>query len=746
ANVDSVYALRDEFVTKRGLSAAPLRDAAVEAYMKETLTQLDSLAQHSELQSGASLGRVCYERGRLLSVCPGQEAQAEQYLGRASKFNIPGAWTLLGECLYNRGDLAGATTCFNRTLTSGEDKVALRNLSMLMRAMPATTPQQRENNINKGVEYARRAVKQDPADGRSWMVLGNALLSAFFAVHANTTTLQACRAAYARAEQDKNASVLPELHYSKFQVWWYEEQYSAALASIRTACLLEPSWQECRAKLQHSTTFLRSLVAMVAKHGQLNPKRVSNISKSIKSIHLGPYERGGTALTNDVQPQLVTFQQLKPGTNTDKIVQGIVASTLVPESGIPFVMCLVDAEGTCLPVTVYNWAPGSEVKIGDAVAVLAPVLRIQILERACLNDSVELPNGETLDLKQQEIRPSANEDYLEMPTLKNLNVEADEKEALEGTSSRRKSTSKSEFGAVKLKADDASKSDGVTVVENKNSNEESACDRTKSDDANDSKCSEVIDESSAMSCDDQPCVEAEITRKDTTPLKSIKGNTLASVSPGSSESRKRTSAGRRLPADGSSGKANLKNLNKLSKTDGSKKTNDGTPSKTAAYLPSSSDKKTQIAAENKNKSSSTVSSASRNITSRINATETRAKISPKKQTKNDAKIQAPTNSLVNKNLGISGNRGTNSDRSGKPIRSGAGTSNNSSNVASNNRITGRAKPGRGKSATETSEEPSAKIELRNIRVVAPVMLVVNKRQVTSGQVAASYIVSQNKPE
>ena len=72
----------------------------------------------SDLQTGVSLGKVCYERGRLLTLCPSMETQAEQFLGRASKFNIPGAWTLLGESLYGRGDLPGAATCFNRALSA----------------------------------------------------------------------------------------------------------------------------------------------------------------------------------------------------------------------------------------------------------------------------------------------------------------------------------------------------------------------------------------------------------------------------------------------------------------------------------------------------------------------------------------------------------------------------------------------------------------------------------------------------
>ena len=41
--------------------------------------------------------------------------------------------------------------------------------------------------------------------------------------------------------------------------------------------------------------------------------------------------------------------------------------------------CLVDEEGTCIPVNVYNIAQGSGVKIGDSVAIAEPfVQRISV--------------------------------------------------------------------------------------------------------------------------------------------------------------------------------------------------------------------------------------------------------------------------------------------------------------------------------------------------------------------------------
>ena len=49
-------------------------------------------------------------------------------------------------------------------------------------------------------------------------------------------------------------------------------------------------------------------------------------------------------------------------------------------------------------------------------------------------------------------------------------------------------------------------------------------------------------------------------------------------------------------------------------------------------------------------------------------------------------------------------------------------------------------------ARDSGDSGYEELLLRSVRVVAPVMLVVNKRPVTTAQVATSFIVSQNKPE
>lgn len=81
----------------------------------------------------------------------------------------------------------------------GKNKVSLRNLSMVLRQEPTSTTEQRAQNIQQGVEYAKDSVSLDTTDGTSWAILGNAYLSSFFTLAQSPNTLRLCMSAYAQA-------------------------------------------------------------------------------------------------------------------------------------------------------------------------------------------------------------------------------------------------------------------------------------------------------------------------------------------------------------------------------------------------------------------------------------------------------------------------------------------------------------------------------------------------------------------
>lgn len=70
---------------------------------------------------------------------------------------------------------------------------------MLARQEIPKDPEERIQNIEKGLNYAKEAVQLDPQDGLSWSILGNAHLSAFFGIQQSPKILKQCLSAYTQA-------------------------------------------------------------------------------------------------------------------------------------------------------------------------------------------------------------------------------------------------------------------------------------------------------------------------------------------------------------------------------------------------------------------------------------------------------------------------------------------------------------------------------------------------------------------
>ena len=70
-------------------------------------------------------GEYHYLKGKALNVLSDYNSDAEEELGKATKFNFPAAWNELGECLHKKGDLNGAKTCFLKALAMVNKKALL---------------------------------------------------------------------------------------------------------------------------------------------------------------------------------------------------------------------------------------------------------------------------------------------------------------------------------------------------------------------------------------------------------------------------------------------------------------------------------------------------------------------------------------------------------------------------------------------------------------------------------------------
>ncbi|KAK9293817.1 hypothetical protein QLX08_011333 [Tetragonisca angustula] len=370
--VNALYFFRDHYFENHSIEEAIKKNSDVEKEMRDTLNKLDECKGY---EIDGSRAKYYYLKGKALNVTERFIPQAEELLTKAVKLepNLVEAWNELGECYWKNDDIQQAKNCFVGALRHGRNKVSLRNLSMVLRQEPVPDAEQRIQNIQKGVEYAKEAVSLDTSDGISWAILGNAYLSSFFTIAQNPATLRLCMSAYAQAEKDIVAGSNPDLFHNKAVALKYQEEYSLAVKSFERAILLDPVWETPRNKRDELLQYLKDVQNSVNNNGKMKPKRLYQMIRALDGKHLGPYKGGSfTSGQKTVKLDLVLLKDLALGLNPEKVIFGKVVCWIQDTDCVPFAFCLVDEEKTCIAVTVYNLAKGRGVTIGDSVAIPEP--------------------------------------------------------------------------------------------------------------------------------------------------------------------------------------------------------------------------------------------------------------------------------------------------------------------------------------------------------------------------------------
>lgn len=373
--VQDLYSFRDRFFETHPIEKASEKRHMMEQKMKEVLDQMDELSLKEDIDNETieKKARRTYLKGRVLNVASDHCAEAEQLLSRAVKLepNLVDAWIELGECYWKRGDVNTAKTCFEGALSHGENKVALRNLSIVMRQKASESSEDRLRNIEAGLTRAREAVNLDPIDGISWSILGNAYLAHYFSVSQNPHILNKAMSAYKNAEKDIIALNTPELHHNKGIALKYEEDYSNALKCFKRAQELDPTWEAPKNLEKILSKFLTDVKHLIELKGKLKTKRYNAMVQSIDSKSLGHF----AAVGRKDPYEEVTFSELNPGVNEGKVILGKVICSVHSEDTVPFTFCLTDKNSNCVAVNLYNLAPGKGVIIGDSVAISDPELK-----------------------------------------------------------------------------------------------------------------------------------------------------------------------------------------------------------------------------------------------------------------------------------------------------------------------------------------------------------------------------------
>ncbi|XP_008591252.1 PREDICTED: tetratricopeptide repeat protein 5 [Galeopterus variegatus] len=378
--VDQLYSFRDCYFETHSVENAGRKQQDVREEMEKTLQQMEEVVGSAQGEA-----QVLMLTGKALNVTPDYSPKAEELLSKAVKLDpkLVEAWNQLGEVYWKKGDVAAARTCFSGALTHCKNKVSLQNLSMVLRQLRADTGDEHSHHVMDSVRQAKLAVQMDVYDGRSWYILGNAYLSLYFNTGQNPKISQQALSAYAQAEKvDRKASSNPDLHLNRATLHKYEENYGEALDGFSWAAALDPAWPEPQQREQQLLEFLDRLTSLLESKGKVKTKKLQSMLGSLRPAHLGPCGDGHyqSASGQKVTLELKPLSALQPGVNSGAVVLGKVVFSLTTEEKVPFTFGLVDSDGPCYAVMVYNMVQSWGVLIGDSVAIPEPRLRLHQIQ------------------------------------------------------------------------------------------------------------------------------------------------------------------------------------------------------------------------------------------------------------------------------------------------------------------------------------------------------------------------------
>ncbi|KAM4858905.1 tetratricopeptide repeat protein 5-like isoform X2 [Urocitellus parryii] len=181
---------------------------------------------------------------------------------------------------------------------------------------------------------------------------------------------------------DGKASSNPDLHLNRAMLHKYEESYGEALEGFSRAAALDPAWPEPQQREQQLLEFLNRLTILLESKGKMKVKKLQSMLGNLRPAHLGPCGDGRyqSASGQKVTLKLKPLSELKPGVNSGAVVLGKVVFSLTTEEKVPFTFGLVDSDGPCYAVMVYNMVQSWGVLIGDSVAIPEPNLQLHQIQ------------------------------------------------------------------------------------------------------------------------------------------------------------------------------------------------------------------------------------------------------------------------------------------------------------------------------------------------------------------------------
>ncbi|KAM9833270.1 tetratricopeptide repeat protein 5 [Syngnathus typhle] len=373
--VDELYNYRDCYFETHSVEEADRKQQDVALELEKLLKKLQEKEECYKHKAEFLL-----QKGRCLNVAPDFSAAAEDCLSRAVKLE-PGlveGWNILGEQYWKKGDLMAAKNCFTGALQQSKNKVSLRNMSMVLRQLPAADGDAHSKQVMESVDMGRQAVQLDVSDGTSWYILGNAYVSLFFSCGQRPQLSTQALSAYAQAERvDRAAACYPELHFNRATLFQYEEMFGSALGGYSRAAALDPGWPEPAEKEKQLMEYLHNVTELCQTKGKVKARRLRSMLSNLSTSSLGPCSspefRSWTGRVGSLEPR--PSSSLTHGLNGAVAAMGKVVFSLASRARMAFTFGMIDSEETCVVVMVYNTADSWGVLIGDTVVVPEPQVK-----------------------------------------------------------------------------------------------------------------------------------------------------------------------------------------------------------------------------------------------------------------------------------------------------------------------------------------------------------------------------------
>ena len=288
---------------------------------------------------------------------------------------ISRAWNDLGESYWEIGQRKQALNCFLGAIQhDDQSKDGLRNLAIVYRQLEPPGTVKQSENIKLSMKYAQQAVDCDKSDGKSWMILGNVLLSEHFQYHnSSNILLKKCIICYRLAENDNLAKQCPDLYTNLGTVYICLEEYHSAIECYYEAVRLEPKSDFAISKLSSIIKTFRSI--------QLTLENCYKLSHFDLNIHARK-----CMLKIAIEKYTTTrYAELKPGDgmNTTTVINLTVLQTIMQDELVSCLAVCVDINATILICNLHSLKQNGLLKKSDVITVIAPSLKPQKIQTSC---------------------------------------------------------------------------------------------------------------------------------------------------------------------------------------------------------------------------------------------------------------------------------------------------------------------------------------------------------------------------